>query len=145
MKITMITTVNQSYIHVWQGFTQTLFEALASPFPKMKVIQFDGCYTGDKVIVELDFMLFKQKWYSHIIEQQHTDREIYFIDEGRTLPFFLKDWKHTHRLMKYYENQCQIVDEISYHTPFRWLDFILYPVFYLQFLYRKPIYRKYFS
>lgn len=144
MKITIETLVNQDYLQVKEGFNEMLFKKLSPPFPPVKLLRFDGSTKGDLVTLELNFIFFKQKWTSEIMEDQTTDKEFYFIDKGIELPFFLKKWTHKHRIVKDGENSI-IRDEIDYQAPFRILTLILYPAMLLQFAYRKPIYKKIFS
>jgi ligand-binding SRPBCC domain-containing protein len=144
MKITIETPVNQDYLQVKEGFNETLFKKLSPPFPPVKLLRFDGSTKGDLVTLELNFIFFKQKWTSEIMEDQTTDKEFYFIDKGIELPFFLKKWTHKHRIVKDGENSI-IRDEINYQAPFWVLTWILYPAMLLQFAYRKPIYKKIFS
>ena len=144
MNIIISTKVNQSLLKVWEGFNLELFSKLAPPFPPVVVKEFGGCLKGDKVHLELNFILFKQDWISDIVDQKRTESEIYFIDEGTKLPFFLKFWKHQHRLVKDDEGTL-IIDDISFKTPTILTDYLFYPLMYLQFLYRKPIYKKVFE
>ncbi|MFT7363029.1 MAG: ligand-binding SRPBCC domain-containing protein [Algoriphagus sp.] len=144
MKITIETSVHQDYLQVKEGFNEMLFKKLSPPFPPVKLLRFDGSTKGDLVTLELNFIFFKQKWTSEIMEDQTTDKEFYFIDKGIELPFFLKKWTHKHRIVKDGENSI-IRDEIDYQAPFRILTLILYPAMLLQFAYRKPIYKKIFS
>ena len=144
MNIKISTKVNQSLSKVWEGFNLELFSKLAPPFPPVKVKEFGGCLKGDKVHLELNFLLFKQDWISDIVEQNRTESEIYFIDEGTKLPFFLRYWQHRHRMVKYGEGTI-IIDDITFKTPAILTDYLFYPLMYLQFLYRKPIYRKVFK
>ncbi len=144
MKITIETLVNQDYLQVKEGFNETLFKKLSPPFPPVKLLRFDGSTKGDLVTLELNFIFFKQKWTSEIMEDQTTDKEFYFIDKGIELPFFLKKWTHKHRIVKDGENSI-IRDEIDYQAPFWILTWLLYPAMLLQFAYRKPIYKKIFS
>jgi len=144
MNIRISTKVSQSYTSVMQGFNEQLFLRLNPPFPPVKLVRFDGCKKNDIVSLELNFILFKQKWVSQILEDHLNETKFYFIDFGTKLPFFLKYWKHQHRILKY-NNEAVIVDDIHFKTPFFLLDFLLYPVLYLQFLYRKPIYKKVFA
>ena len=144
MKIMIQTTVNQSLTEVWKGFDLNLFKKLSPPFPPVEVKEFGGCMKGDKVHLQLNFLLFKQDWISDIIDQQTTDLEIFFIDAGNQLPFFLSAWHHKHRLVKNGSGTI-IADEITFKTPYLLTDYLFYPLLYLQFLYRKPIYRKVFS
>lgn len=136
--------VKQPYKKVFEGFDQNLFIKLAPPFPPVKLLRFDGCKVDDRVALRLNFIFFKQTWESLITDYQNNEQEISFVDEGVKLPFFLKYWKHHHRVVKEGE-QTQIVDDISFKTPFFLFDYLMYPALYLQFLYRKPIYRKVFS
>lgn len=144
MNIQISTKVNQSLLNVWEGFNIELFSKLAPPFPPVEVKEFGGCLKGDTVHLQLNFIFFKQDWISAIVDQKQTDSEIYFIDEGTTLPFFLRYWKHRHRMLKDAENTI-IIDDISFKTPSILTDYLFYPLLYLQFLYRKPIYKKVFK
>ncbi|GAB3989029.1 hypothetical protein GCM10028807_12990 [Spirosoma daeguense] len=149
MHIIRKTRVEKALPQVWTGFTRTLFEQLTPSFPPVNVIRFDGCKQGDVVHLQLNFILFRQDWISHIVDQQTTDEEIYFIDQGTKLPFFLTYWHHRHRLLKLQddtsENQTLIVDDIYFRTPSRLTDMLVYPVLWLQFTCRKPIYRRVFK
>ncbi|MBN3521166.1 hypothetical protein JYB62_14240 [Algoriphagus lutimaris] len=144
MNIKIKTSVEQDYLSVKEGFQATLFKKLSPPFPPVKLIRFDGSEKGDIVSLELNFMFFKQKWVSKITDDQTTEEEFYFIDEGIELPFFLKSWKHKHRIIQSGEGSI-IQDEISYQAPFQLLTWLLYPAMILQFAYRIPIYRKVFK
>lgn len=143
MKLTIRTPVTAPLSVVWAGFDRDLFNRLSPPFPPVKVLRFDGCMTGDVVSLELNFILFKQVWNSDIIDQQTTDDEIYFIDQGTKLPFFLKAWHHKHRLIRQGTGTV-IADEITFRTPNRLLDYVMYPLMWAQFAYRKPIYKRVF-
>ena len=144
MKLTIRTPVAAPLATVWAGFDRRLFNQLSPPFPPVRVLRFDGCLTGDIVSLELNFLLFKQVWDSTITDQRTTDGEIYFVDEGTKLPFFLKSWRHKHRLIRHGAGTL-IADEITYLTPNRLLDYLMYPLMWAQFAYRKPIYRRVFS
>lgn len=144
MKINLSTQVNQDYLSVKNGFDETLFTKLSPPFPPVKLARFDGSEIGDVVSLELNFLLFKQNWTSEISESQTTESECYFVDIGTKLPFFLKEWRHKHRIVKEGNNSI-IRDEIEFSAPFGLATLLLYPAIYLQFLYRKPIYKKIFA
>ncbi len=144
MRLTVTTPVRQDYITVMKGFTEQLFMRLNPPFPPVKLLRFDGCKKGDVVSLELNFILFKQRWDSLIVESELNDREFYFIDEGKKLPFFLKYWHHHHRILKD-GTHTRLVDDITFRSPFLLMDYLLYPVLWLQFWYRKPVYRKVFG
>lgn len=145
MKLTLRTPVKAPLRQVWEGFDETLFKKLSPPFPPVKLVRFDGSHTGDVVSLELNFLLFKQNWTSHITDQKETPEEIYFIDEGRQLPFFLAYWQHKHRLIRSESGGTIIADEIEYRTPFIVFDYLMYPLLWAQFAYRGPIYKRLFT
>lgn len=149
MRLCLKTRVDQALPAVWAGFNQSLFEQLNLPFPPVQVIRFDGCHQGDVVHVRLNFFLFRQDWISHIIDQKTDDNEIYFVDQGTKLPFFLTYWHHRHRLLRVPADkaaeQTLIIDEVTFRTPFRLTDYLLYPVLWIQFAYRKPVYKRWFN
>ncbi|GAA4453815.1 hypothetical protein GCM10023189_19430 [Nibrella saemangeumensis] len=143
MHLILKTPVNQPLPQVWAGFDRSLFEKLSPPFPPVNVVRFDGCRKGDVVHLQLNFLLFRQDWISDITDQQESPDEIYFIDEGRKLPFFLSYWRHRHRLVRR-GSHTVIIDDIRYRTPTRLTDWLLFPLLWAQFAYRKPIYRRIF-
>ncbi len=144
MKIIIKTYVEQDFLSVKEGFNESLFKKLSPPFPPVKLVRFDGSQKGDLVSLELNFLLFRQKWVSEIVEEKTTDKEFYFIDQGVELPFFLKFWKHKHRVIKA-EKGSIIQDEINFEAPFMVLTLLLYPAMLLQFGYRIPIYKRIFN
>ncbi|GAA0877566.1 hypothetical protein GCM10009119_05340 [Algoriphagus jejuensis] len=144
MKMVIQTSVEQGYLEVKSGFDQALFLKLNPPFPPVKLLRFDGSRRGDLVCLELDFLFFKQQWISEITESETTELEFYFVDQGLELPFFLKRWKHRHRVISTLSGSI-IRDEIEFDAPFGVLGFLLFPVLWLQFAYRKPVYRRYFK
>ncbi len=128
---------------VQTGFTKELFLSLNPPFPPVSLIQFDGCKTGDRVALELNFLIFRQNWISDIVEDQETENEWYFVDKGVQLPFFLRRWEHRH-IVQRDEAGSNIIDNIQFSTGTLVTDILLFPALYFQFLYRKPIYKKAF-
>ncbi len=143
MHIKIHSPVQQAASQVIAGFNRDLFLQLNPPFPPVKLLRFDGSKQGDQVILELNFIFFRQTWESLITEDGENEEEIYFVDEGIKLPFFLKSWRHRHRILKK-NTKAEIVDDIEYRTPFWLMDYLMYPVLYLQFWYRKPIYQRIF-
>ena len=143
MRITFSTPVKQGRRAVAQGFNQSLFKKLSPPFPPVKLIRFDGSEKGDVVTLELNFIVFKQLWESHILDSGETNQEWYFVDGGKKLPFFLQYWEHRHRVVQT-GTHATIIDDITFESPFFLTDFLLYPAMWLQFLYRKPIYKRVF-
>ncbi|KEO73130.1 SRPBCC family protein [Anditalea andensis] len=144
MKISISTLVDRDFISVKNGFNAQLLKSLSPPFPKVTIKIFGGISTSDKVSMELDFLFFKQTWDGIITDHLQTDEEFYFIDKGTRLPFFLKEWQHKHRIINK-GGKTLIVDEINYKSMNKLMTALLYPVMIGQFLYRKPIYKRYFS
>jgi len=145
MHIILETVVQAALPDVWSGFDRKLFDQLSPPFPPVEVVRFDGCLRGDVVILRLNFLMFRQDWESLITDQQTRADEIYFIDEGVRLPFFLRYWRHRHRLVRHESGGTVVIDDITFRTPFRLLDYLMYPLLWAQFAYRKPIYKRVFK
>lgn len=129
---------------VFSHFNESLFKALNPWFMPMKVELFEGCLPGNRVIVSLGGPLIRARWISEIISLQNIENEISFTDIGKVLPFPLKKWEHRHRIIKTGNNTSKIIDEITYHTSYVWLDYLIKPAMYLQFGVRKKAYTKYF-
>jgi len=144
MKLKISTAVEQSHDKVWDGFNEKLFVKLSPPFPKVSLKKFDGCKTGDTVALTLNFILFKQQWVSKIISDEASESHFEFVDVGVNLPFFIKKWKHRHRIEQANIGSV-IIDDIEYSTGLKATDIFLYPLFALQFLYRKPVYKRVFK
>jgi ligand-binding SRPBCC domain-containing protein len=145
MRIIISTTVNQHFLDVMKGFNEDLFCSLSPPFPPVKLLRFDGSKKGDLVSLELNFFLFKQVWTSEITEDFSGEREIYFVDKGVKRPFFLGTWEHKHRIINRGDSETEIRDEITFQGSSQLLTPLLYPILFLQFLYRKPIYKRIFA
>lgn len=144
MNIRIVTNIGtNSKETVFASFDRKLFLQLAPPFPKLNLVRFDGCTKGNEVHLETDFIVFKQKWVSLIVENGATENEIYFVDEGTTLPFPLKNWRHKH-IVHQTGSSVEIEDNITFSTKTKVADILLYLPLYLLFLYRKPVYKRFF-
>ena len=145
MKIYLETAVEADVARVRAGFDEKLFKALKPPGLALKVLRFDGCEVGHKVELELGRFL-KQRWTSHITEAQTSPDSWYFVDEsqGADLPFFLRTWRHEHRVQARPEGGSLIIDEINYQAPLGF-NLLLYTPLYFQFSLRKPVYRRFFA
>jgi ligand-binding SRPBCC domain-containing protein len=145
MRFVIQTKIKDSHHkEVFSLFDEKLFSALAPPFPPFKLQRFDGCKTGDEVHIVLGAGSFKQLWHSLIIDNQESSKESYFVDEGKILPFFLKTWLHKH-IIKQEGKDVIIVDDIQLSWTSPLWKVLIYPGLYLSFLYRKPVYKSYFS
>ena len=103
MKILIKTKVTQNYKTVFMDFSRDLFLKLNPPGMPVKLRQFDGCKKGDQVKITLGKGWLPQELDALIIEQQSDSEEIYFIDKGIKLPFFLKTWQHFTHLIDWVE------------------------------------------
>lgn len=138
------TTVQSSIEKIQQNFTAQLLLQLNPPFPPVKLLVYEGNHKGAEVVLELNLLLFKQKWKSKIVDELRTADTWYFVDEGISLPFFLSAWKHLHLVEKTGET-ARITDRISLQGP-SWLpDFILVILFKTLMKYRRPIYQRVFG
>lgn len=147
MRLALSTLVAQPPSMVFAGFDADLFLKLAPPMVRVRLLRFDGCRVGDVVELELKPLgMPTQRWTSRITELVETTDEIYFVDEseGAELPFFLRTWRHKHRICLHTTGGSKIIDEIEYHAC-TGLNWILYPILWLQFAWRKPIYRRTFA
>ena len=129
---------------VFNAFDERLFRKLAPPYPRLKLIRFDGSAPGDMVEVELQTGIKSFRWTSLITERTITENQAYFVDEGQELPPPLRHWHHKHLVTKHGSGAI-IHDIINYSTGFKLLDLLLYPLMLLQFSMRKPVYRKVFK
>ena len=143
LTLNISTEVDGNFRAVFQGFSRDLFLRLNPPLPPVKLLRFDGMGVGDEVHLELSFIFFRQRWISRITAFEESENEIFFVDEGIQLPFFLQSWRHCHRIVDR-QGQATIIDEITFQAPNRLLSLLLLPTLYLQFLYRKPIYKCFF-
>ena len=125
------------------GFSSTLFLKIAPPFPKLKLMRYDGCEKGDEVHLQLDFFFYKTNWISVIVESGATETKLYFTDIGTTVPAPIKSWQHRHIIWQK-ESSVVIEDNVTYGCGNKLMEAILFIPFYLLFLYRKPIYKRYF-
>ena len=145
MRVLLRTAVARPPAEVMAGFTRALFVALAPPFPRLRLLRFDGCRTGDRVEIELDTLVKRLPWTSLIVDNgQLEDGTLFFVDEGQTLPPPLRYWRHRHLIQPGPNGGSIIVDNLEYRTASPVLDALLYPAMWAQFAWRKPIYRRWF-
>lgn len=128
---------------MFAGFTRDLFLRLNPPIPPVTLERFDGMQPGDEVHLILKFPGRRERWVSRITDRFESDSECWFEDQGIVLPPFLKQWRHRHVIRQDGAGSV-IVDDIRFASPFPVLDVFLYPGLLLQFIYRKPIYKRAF-
>ena len=129
---------------VVSGFDESLFRALSPPFPRVKIRQFDGVNAGDRVDLELDFIVFTWKWSSLITSSKQDAERMVFIDRGEVLPPFLSFWEH-HHIMEKTENGSLIRDEIEFRPGKGWPAALVRLMIWMQMTPRNRIYKAYFK
>ncbi|MGF1637516.1 MAG: hypothetical protein ACFCUU_10630 [Cyclobacteriaceae bacterium] len=143
MILQLKTHVEAELSTVKAGFNSTLLERLSPPFPKAKIEKYDGNHPGSEVHIRLKMIFFSLKWVSVISHEEESPEHYLFIDEGLELPFFLKSWKHRHLLRKN-NGGTLISDHITFTSGNIIGDVLLFPLLWMQFAYRIPIYKKTF-
>lgn len=139
MKITLRSKVPCALETVQNRFDGELFKYLLPPGAQL--IAFGGSTKGDIVHLKLPLA---GEWISEITENGKSEDSIYFIDEGRKLPFPLKSWKHKHILTASGEHTI-IEDNMSFSSGNIIFDALIYPVLLLSFLPRVWQYKSYFK
>lgn len=139
MKITLRSKVGGEIAAISERFDENLFKYLLPPGAQL--IKFGGSKKGDIVHLKLPLA---GDWVSEITENGSTDDAIYFIDEGRVLPFPLKKWRHKHILHRV-GNSTVIEDNMNFATGSMLMNILFYPVLYLSFLPRVWQYKRYFA
>lgn len=124
---------------VKRGFNLSLFKALNPPWMPARVVRFDGCSPGDLVQLKLGLWPIQMDWESKITEENEGLEAWYFVDEGVVLPFFLKHWRHVHRV-EYLNGRCRVIDQIELEFKTAIWAWIFMPLMRFQFAYRRPIY-----
>lgn len=139
MRISLTSIVNLDPKIVFEGFDSKLFTYLLPPGARL--IQFGGSVTGDVVHLKLPLA---GEWVSVIVENGNTETGYYFVDQGKKLPFPLKEWTHKH-IIEAYQGGTRIVDDMRYSTGNSLLNWLLFPVLYLSFYPRTWQYKNYFT
>jgi ligand-binding SRPBCC domain-containing protein len=143
IRFCIATEVETGIKEVFSKFDLALFKKLQPPVFQLKVNRFDGCLEGDKIELDISVLGISQKWLGIVTQFSQSEEMIQFTDEGLELPGVLKKWEHKHRISKLGKGSL-ISDDISYSTGNFILDRLIYPFLYLQFYYRKKIYKEYF-
>ena len=139
MNITLKSKVKAELTTVSKRFDAELFTYLLPPGAQL--IAFGGSKKGDIVHLKLPLA---GEWISEITENGTTADKHYFIDEGRKLPFPLKEWRHKHILHRS-GKETIIEDNMTYSLGNSILNVLFYPILLLAFLPRTWQYKKYFK
>lgn len=145
MHLLLTTTVRApDFRRVMAAFDEKLFRALAPPFPRLRVVRFDGCRPGDVVQVEMDWGLGRQPWRSLITEAGENAQAAWFVDEGLQVPWPFRQWRHRH-LIAAAPGGTTITEDLTFATPSRLLDWLVRPAVWALLAYRRPVYQRWFS
>lgn len=139
MNITLKSNVESDLETVNRKFDADLFRYLLPPGAKL--IEFGGPNKGDIVHLKLPLI---GEWISEITQNGASNDMCYFIDEGKILPFPLKEWKHKH-ILKRFGNETVIEDNMNFTTGNRIVDVFIYPLLLFSFLPRIWQYKSYFK
>jgi ligand-binding SRPBCC domain-containing protein len=145
LSYSLSTPIQASVSQVKERFTSDLLLKLSPPFPRVSLDRFDGCTKGDQVILVIHLIFVNVTWSSLITEDQESEKEWYFIDQGVKMPFGLQFWQHKHRVKQTSGEHCEVIDEISFDTNNAFLNYLLFPFLWGMIFYRKPFYKKYLS
>lgn len=143
MKIKITTVVDGFHKDVFKAFDKKLFEFLKPIGARIEIVDFTGSTKGDKVHIRF-LSPIKTEWISEIIEDHQDEQLSYFIDQGTVLPWPLKSWNHKHIVEMKGRDQSIIIDDIDYKTANVFFDVLIFPIMYISFYQRKPLYRKFF-
>ena len=139
INITLRSKVSGELTAIQKRFDADLFRYLLPPGAQL--IEYGGSNKGDIVHLKLPVA---GEWVSEITEEGASADTCYFIDEGRKLPFPLKEWRHKHILHRAGKSTI-IEDNMNFSTGKIITDILFYPVLYLSFLPRVWQYKRYFK
>lgn len=145
LSFTLTSPVQAPLSHIKEHFTSDLLINLSPPFPQVSLERFDGCRKADQVILKINLLITQLTWSSIITDEVLADDEWFFVDEGVTMPFGLRFWRHKHRVKEVNPLHSLIIDEISFDTGMTFLNYLLFPFLWGMIFYRKPLYKKYLS
>lgn len=144
MKIILKSKVKKDFRLVADGYNETLFRYLLPPFGLASLVRYDGQKPGDIVHIRFRIPLFND--FKVVIRDVWTSpKEYRFVDRGLMMPFGMKFWQHTHRVVSLKERSTALIDLIEYQTPWWLTDLLLFPLLFLFFLPRTWQYRRYYE
>jgi ligand-binding SRPBCC domain-containing protein len=144
MKLQFSTPIPLPFQKVRDQFNEALFVYLAPPLIPFELIRFDGCKKNHEVHISLGVKPFTQTWVSLITFEESNSLGWSFIDEGKRLPWPLKYWKHHHKVDKISDQECMIVDDITFECQSTMMSFMIWPFLWWVFSLRPKRYRRYF-
>lgn len=146
MRLKIVTQVMGDYKKVFSGFDHSLLLKLSPPGFRVQLLKADPPeMAGGRIALKVTILgLIHQDWENEFSQYEIGESECHFVDEGRKMPFPIKRWRHDHRVQRDGDH-ARIVDDVTYSSGLLVVDWLLYPVMWMQFAYRRPIYRRHFG
>lgn len=147
MRFQILTKVRGDHRSVFLKFDQSLLLKLTPPGMKMELIRFQepDAPNGSIQLRVTILGIIRQDWENVFSHYELGPEECHFVDEGKVLPFPMRLWRHDHRVLADGPDHAIINDDITFKTTFLLMDWLLFPILWLQFRYRRPIYRRIFG
>ncbi|WP_280768351.1 SRPBCC family protein [Salipaludibacillus daqingensis] len=122
------TEIPKPISEVWSFFQTNENLAAITAFPKIDILGDVDVFEGASVHLQLNFFVVKLQWKGKITE---VVEQAYFIDEGESLPFPFKSWKHVHAFKKVNEEKTKMIDRVEYeaYVPPLLANFVLKGMF----------------
>ena len=144
MKILLKSRVKKDFHRVVSGYNEALFRFLMPPLGLLRLLRYDGQNPGD--IVHLRFGIPLINDFKVVIRNAWTSpKEYRCADRGLVMPFGIRFWQHTHRVVSLNENNTALIDLIEFKTDWWLLDLLIYPLLFLFFLPRTWQYARYYK
>ncbi len=147
MRFQILTRVQGSHRDVFLKFDHSLLTQLTPPGIRMELLHAQepsepGAYIQLRVTI---LGIIRQNWENAFSHYALGELECHFVDEGRVMPFPIRYWRHDHRVLADGAHHAIINDDVTFKTGFFLLDWIMYPILWMQFRFRQPIYRRVFG
>lgn len=107
------TEIPKPISEVWSFFQTNENLAAITKFPKIDILGDVDVFEGAIVHFRLNFFVIKLHWKGKI---KKVVDQAYFIDEGESLPFPFKSWKHVHAFKEINDNKTKMIDRVEYQA-----------------------------
>jgi ligand-binding SRPBCC domain-containing protein len=147
MRFQILTRVQGNHRDVFLKFDHSLLLQLSPPGVHIKLLHIQEPSEPNAYIrLQVTILgIIRQNWENVFSHYELREDECHFVDEGRKMPFPIRYWRHDHRVLADGPDHAIINDDITFKTGFLPLDWLMYPILWLQFRYRQPIYRRVFG
>jgi ligand-binding SRPBCC domain-containing protein len=147
MRLQIKTSVQGNHVEVFKRFDHSLLLQLTPPGMRMELLHFEEPHLpGSCIRIRVTILgLIRQNWENVFSDYDIGPAECHFVDTGRKMPFPMRRWRHDHRVIADGADRAIINDDVTFETGFLLTDWLLRPIMWLQFRYRRPIYRRLFG